>query len=93
MLTSHAPHFPNVSPFGVIHPGNPSDRDHSAVATYRQENDRTYNAIARQSGFVAGAAALTGYHFIRPHAQIKVTTTAPAALFAAVKDWCRTRGY
>ena len=92
-LTGHRVHFPAISPFCTIYPGNPLERDHAPVSTYRKENEQTCNVVARRSGFVSGAAALTGYHFIRPHAQIRVTTAAPALLFNSVKDWCRARGY
>ncbi len=93
ILSSHRPYFPSISPFAVIHPGNPSDCDHNTATTYRQENKQTQNIIACRSGFAPGAAALTGYHFIRPHAQIQVATPASTSLFVAVKDWCRARGY
>jgi len=42
----------------------------SPVITYWLENRRTLNIIARKSGFVHGAAAMTAYHSIEPHGGI-----------------------
>ncbi len=92
LLDGHRTYM-GISPYRAINPGNPSNCDHDPAKTYWQENERTYNAIARRSGFVTGASALTSYHFVRPHRDIKTSTSNPTALFDAVTDWCVTRGY
>ena len=47
---------------------------HAPARSYWEENRRTLNVIARKSGFVTGAAAMTGYHSVEPHAGIAATS-------------------
>jgi hypothetical protein len=37
---------------------------HAPARSYWEKNRRTLNVIARKSGFVTGAAAMTGYHSV-----------------------------
>jgi hypothetical protein len=84
-------HFP--LPPQAIHPGSPAGPSHRAVVTYWQENRRTMNAIARRTGFVAGAAALTRYHAIEAHGGITAGSTNAQQLVDAVATWIVDRGY
>lgn len=93
LLDSHHPHLPVGGAPMAIHPGSPSGPLHGSAITYWQENRRTLNVIARRSGFVAGAAAMTGYHSVAPHAGIVPTAAASQALFDGVADWVLANGY
>lgn len=93
LLTGHSSHMTGISPLTAIHPANPADPINDPAHSYYDENKRTFNAVARQSGFSAGACALTSYYHILPYQNIKASTTNSAALFKAVKDWCITSGY
>ena len=93
LLDSHHPHLPVGGAPKVIHPGSASAPVHGAVKSYWQENRRTLNVIARRSGFVAGAAAMTGYHSVGPHAGIVPTSAASQSLFDGVADWLLVNGY
>lgn len=93
LLDSHHPHLPVGGVPKAIHPGSPSGPVHGAATSYWRENRRTLNVIARKSGFVAGAAAMTGYHSVEPHASIVPRGTAAQALFDGVADWIVANGY
>lgn len=93
LLTSHHPHLGIGAPPQTIHPGAPANLLHDPAATFWEENRRTLNVIARRSGFVSGAAAMTGYHSVEPHDGIAATSTAAQRLFDAVADWLFAKGY
>ena len=93
LLTLHHPHLSVGGAPKAVHPGSPSGPVHGPATSYWQENRRTLNVIARRSGFVAGAAAMTGYHSVEPHAGIVPTTTAAQALFDEVAEWIVANGY
>lgn len=93
LLNSHHPHLAVGGSAQTIHPGSPAGSLHGSAISYWEENRRTLNLIARRSGFVAGAAAMTGYHSVEPHAGIAATSTAAQGLFDAVADWVVANGY
>ncbi|WP_323037672.1 hypothetical protein [Pararhodobacter sp.] len=93
LLTSHHPHLAIGGAAQSIHPGLPQNSIHVPALSYWEENRRTLNVIARRSGFVTGAAAMTGYHSIEPHAGIAATTTSAQGLFDTVADWIVANGY
>ena len=63
------------------------------MLTYWQENRRTLNIIARRTGFVHGAAAMTGYHAVEPHGGVTVGSPTTATLIDGVVSWIVSRGY
>ncbi|WP_421993968.1 hypothetical protein [Roseococcus sp.] len=65
---------------------------HAPARSYWEKNRRTLNVIARKSGFVTGAAAMTGYHSVEPHTGIAATSTSAQGLFDAVTDWIVANG-
>jgi hypothetical protein len=77
----------------TIYPGAPAGSLHESAKTYWVENRQTLNVIARRTGFVAGAAAMTGYHSVEPHAGIVAAAPAAQDLFVAVADWIAAKGY
>jgi hypothetical protein len=93
LLHAHHRYLPFTGPSQTIHPGSPPGGIHRSVLTYWQENRRTLNIIARKTGFVAGAAAMTGYYSVEPHGGIVVGSTNAAQLMDAVTDWIVRRGY
>lgn len=93
LLAGHHPYLCLAGPPHAIHPGAPSEPLHGPVHTYWQENHRTLNIIARKSGFVQGAAAMTGYHSIEPHGGIVVGAANTDVLVRAVADWIVGHGY
>lgn len=88
LLYAHHPYL-GLSPPSAIHPGSPSGSTHRAVRTYRQENLRTRNIIARQSGFAAGTAPLMAYHRIEPHQNITAVGPEIDALVRSVVAWAQ----
>jgi hypothetical protein len=93
LLAAHHSYLPFAGSPQAIHPGAPTGALHRPVITYWLENRRTLNIIARKSGFVLGAAAMTGYHSIEPHRGITVGAASRAALIDAVADWIVRREY
>jgi hypothetical protein len=93
LLRAHHAYLPFGGTPQSIHPGAPPGRRHQPVITYWLENRRTMNIIARRSGFVSGAAAMTGYHSVEPHAGITVGSPNTAALIDDVASWIVRRGY
>lgn len=93
LLAAHHSYLPFTGPPQSIHPGAPSGPLHRPVITYRLENRRTLNIIARKSGFVQGAAAMTRYHSVEPHGGIVVGAPSTAALIKSVADWIVRRNY
>ncbi|MCW1990967.1 UNVERIFIED_ORG: hypothetical protein M2425_002419 [Bradyrhizobium japonicum] len=93
LLAAHHSYLPFTGPPQSIHPGAPPGAVHRPVITYWLENRRTLNVIARKSGFVQGAAAMTGYHSVEPHGGILVGAASTAALIDTVANWVVRRGY
>ncbi len=86
LLAAHHSYLNLAGPPQAIHPGAPPEPLHGPVNTYWQENRRTLNIIARKSGFVQGAAAMTKYHSVDPHRGIKVGAANTDTLIKAVAD-------
>lgn len=76
----------------VIYPGDLAGKPfHRAQRIYWKENRRTFDAIARRTGFAIGAAAMTSYYNIEPHGYITATSTQATALIDAIAEWIDTR--
>lgn len=93
LLKLHHRHLPVSGTPKAIHPGSPPGQVHESTTSYWRENRRTLNVIARKTGFVAGAAAMTGYHSVAPHGGIVPSAPASQALFDFVADWIVVNGY
>lgn len=93
LLSSHHPHLAIGGAAQTIHPSSPLGTMHAPARSYWEENHRTLNVIARKSGFVTGAAAMTSYHSVEPHAGITATSTSAQALFDRVTGWIDANGY
>ena len=93
ILTGHHPYLPVPGPARVIHPGAPPEPVHCPVRSYWSENRRTLNVLARRTGFVQGAAALSGYHAVAPHGGVTVGSPTAAALMDDVADWIFRQPY
>ncbi len=93
LLSSHHRHLAIGGSAQTIHPGLPPSSMDVPASSYWEENRRTLNMIARRSGFVTGAAAMTGYHSVEPHAGIAATSTSAQGLFDTVADWIVANGY
>jgi hypothetical protein len=93
LLNAHHAYLPVAGPPRAIHPGAPPGGLHRPVITYWLENRRTQNIIARKTGFVHGAAAMTGYYSIAPHGGIVVGSANMGSLIDAVATWIVSRGY
>ena len=93
MLTFHHRYLPVFGPTRVIHPDAPPDPVHRPVRSYWRENRRTLNVLARRTGFVHGAAALSGYRAVAPHGGITVGSPTAAALMDDVADWICSQRY
>jgi hypothetical protein len=92
VLYSHRNYLNFPTPVPVISPGNLGPNPfYTARVTYWQENRRTFDAIARRTGFVTGAAPMTDYYDIEPHDSVTATSTEAADLMNAVADWIYTR--
>lgn len=92
LLYAHHRYLPFTTP-QALHPDSPTGPGHRAVVTYWQENRRTLNVVARRTGFVAGAAALTGYHAVQAHEQVTVGSANATQLVDAVVTWIVGRRY
>ena len=93
ILCAHHRYIGVTGPSKAIHPGAPSGPIHGPASTYWDENRRTLNVLARRTGFVRGAAALTGYHGVAPHGGITVGSPSSTQLMDDVADWIHGRGY
>ena len=93
LLRTHHSYLPVAGPPRAIHPHAPPESVHRPVISYRQENHRTMNVLARRTGFVRGTAALSDYHAVAPHDGITVGSASAAQLMNGVADWIRSRGY
>ena len=93
LLHAHHRYLTVSDPPSAIHPGAPPEPKHRSVPTYWQENRRTLNVLARRTGFVKGAAALSGYHAVAPHDGVIVQSPSAARLMSDVAEWIRRKGY
>ena len=93
ILRSHHPHLGVAEAPQAIHPGAPFGSIHRSALTYWIENRRTLNVLARRTGFVNGAAALTAYHAVEPHGGITVGSASSTQLTEDVAEWIHGRGY
>ena len=61
--------------------------------TYRDENHRTLNVLARRTGFVKGASVLSGYHVAAPNDGNAVGSASADELMNDVADWISRQDY
>jgi hypothetical protein len=88
LLKCHQPYLNRPIPTRAIYPGNfGGDSFYAARLKYWDENRHTFNAIARRTGFVVGAAAMTSYYSVEPHGLITAGSTESLALMDAVAQW------
>ena len=93
LLRGHHPYLPLPDPARVIHPDAPPDPVNFASTTYRDENHRTLNVLARRTGFVKGASVLSGYHVVAPYDGIAVGSASADELMNDVADWISRQDY
>lgn len=93
LTRAHHPYPTVADPPRAIHPGAPPESKHRPVLTYWQENRRTLNVLARRTGFVKGAAALSGYHAVAPYGGVTVKSRSADQLMSDVAEWIRSEGY
>jgi hypothetical protein len=93
LLYAHHPYLGIAGVPQAIHPGAPPGKIHRAALTYWIENRRTLNVITRRTGFVSGAARLTGYHAVEPHGAITAGSATATQLMDDVADWIQAHGY
>lgn len=88
ILKVHRSHL-NLGPSPqAIYPANfGGDPYHDSRDTYRRENLHSLNVFARRTGFAKGAAAMTGYHCIRPYGAVTVGSTEADTLFDDIANW------
>lgn len=87
ILTVHQPYLSTPIPTMAIAPGSPSGPFYVARRTYWDENRHSFNAVARQSGFTAGASAMTAYYGIEGHPSISLGSAGYITLVQAVCQW------
>jgi hypothetical protein len=91
VLQGHQAYIPYSAPTQAIYPGtNAGSGFYAARTTYWDENRNTFNAVARRTGFVAGATAMTQYYAVEPHDSISAASPQAAALMDAVSQWIAT---
>jgi len=87
VLTVHQPYLPTPLPTMAISPGSPNGPFYTARGTYWAENRHSFNGIARQSGFTAGALAMTAYYGVEWHPSISLNSGGYTTLIRAVCQW------
>jgi hypothetical protein len=71
-----------------IYPGSPSNHAiYRAQSTYREENQNSYNALARKTTFSQGSQDMTAYYEIRAHGNIALGSTGYSTLISDVGQW------
>lgn len=93
LLESHHPYLALSWSAKAIHPTTSMAPYNDAARSYWVENRRTFNCIARRTGFSVGAAAMTGYHSVAPHGGITVGSPTTAVLINDIADWIYSEGY
>jgi hypothetical protein len=92
ILRSHQKYLTFPTSNQVIYPGALGGHPfHTARLIYWQENRRTFDAIARRTGFSVGAAEMTSYYDIEPHGFITAGSTEASALMDGIAEWIDTR--
>jgi hypothetical protein len=92
ILQSHQPYIAHPPPAKGIYPGNFVGQPfYSARTSYWDENRHTFNAIARRTGFASGAAYMTSYYAVEPHASITAGSSEADQLVDAVSSWIMSR--
>jgi len=87
VLFYHQPYL-NYPPPMAIYPGSPLNSPiYRAKNTYREENQSTFNGLARRTNFSGGAQQLTGYYEIQPHGGVTLGSAGYNGLIAAVGEW------
>jgi soluble lytic murein transglycosylase-like protein len=72
----------------ALYPGSPLNSPlYRAKNTYREENQSTFNALARRTNFSGGAQQLTGYYEIQAHGAVTLASAGYNGLIAAVGEW------
>ena len=87
VLTVHQPYLPIPLPTMVIAPASANGPFYTARRTYWDENRDSFNAVARQSCFTAGALAMTAYYGIEGIRRSRSTGRATQLLIQAVCEW------
>jgi hypothetical protein len=87
VLTVHQRYLPTPLPTMAISPASPNGPFYTARRTYWDENRHSFNAIARQSGFTAGALAMTAYYGVEGHPSISLNSAGYTTLIQAVSQW------
>lgn len=90
VLQGHLAHVPYPTTQGIYPETSGDDPFYAARITYWDENRSTFNALARRTGFVAGATAMTQYYAVEPHDGISAGSEQAAALMDAVSQWIDT---
>ena len=86
LLIGHPLNYPQ--PLLAIYPNSPDNHAiYRAKTTYRDENQNTFNALARRSSFSTGAQQMTGYYEIRAHGDITFGSTGYDGLITGVGQW------
>jgi len=91
VLKGHLPHMPGSFSQAAISPGIASHPDLICAKHFKHENDRTFNALVRRSGFASGTVPLVRYYHVKPYDAVLARTANAKALFDAVCNWCRVR--
>ncbi len=88
ILNAHQPYIGRPLPTRGIYPGNFGGVPfYMARQTHWEENRHTFNAIVRRTGFTSGAARMTGYYAVEPHATITAGSTEADHLISTVSSW------
>ena len=90
LLAAHLPYYPQATE--AINPAS-GDGVHNCASSYFADNTRTFNAVARQAGFSAGALGLAPHYKIRPYHGIVAGSVTADTLFTDVKNWCDGQNY
>jgi hypothetical protein len=91
VLQGHRSYVPYPPPPQAIFPGSFTDSFYASQMTYWDENRKSFNVVARRTGFVAGATAMTSYFNVEPHGNITVGSAQAIALVEAVSQWIVNR--
>lgn len=93
LLEVHHNFLPYALPRKAIHPGAPPGNTHEAAETFRDENMRTLNIVARRTGFASGAMDMTQYYWIEAHDGITAGAANAQDLIISVVDWIVDNNY
>lgn len=80
------PHLPH--PLQAMYPGSPPTDD--PYQHFWDGNRRTFNVVARRTGFVAGALSMTNYYGIQPRGPIVPGSSEDALLTGELVSWIVT---